>query len=138
MKMPTSILSVLAAALMLSSAASSAIADDTKITPLLAKPLPNFGSGEKEAMMLTIEYAPGASTEEHRHDAHVFVYVLEGSIVMQAKGGPEQTLTAGQTFYEVPEDVHAVSKNASTTNPAKFLVFMVKDKGKAPVLPASR
>ena len=107
---------------------------DTKITPLMAKEFANIAG--KEGLMLTVEYAPGASSPQHRHDAHVFVYVLEGSIVMQAKGGQEVTLGPGQTFYENPDDVHAVSKNASSTKAAKFLVFMVKEKGTAPVLPA--
>ena len=83
--------------------------------------------------MITVDYAPGGSDPVHRHDAHTFVYVLEGSVVMQVKGGKEVTLTPGQTFYEGPNDVHVVSRNASNTNPAKFLVFFVKDKG-APVL----
>ena len=82
--------------------------------------------------MLTVEYAPGASGQVHRHNAHVFVYVLEGQIVMQVEGGKEQVLSPGQTFYESPSDVHTVGRNASTTRPAKFLVFMVKNVG-APV-----
>lgn len=86
----------------------------------------------KEGTMITVEYAPGASGQVHRHNAHVFVYVLEGQIVMQVQGGSEQVLNAGQTFYESPSDVHSVGRNASTTKPAKFLVFMVKDTG-APV-----
>ncbi len=86
--------------------------------------------------MITVEYAPGASTPKHRHDAHVFGYVLEGSIITQAEGGQPVTLGPGQTFYETPSDIHAVSKNASATKPAKFLVFLVKDKGVPPVLPA--
>ena len=108
--------------------------DGTKIVPLFAKEL--VGLTDKEGMMLTVEYAPGASTPIHRHDAHVFVYVLEGSIIMQATGSPAVTLTAGQTFYENPGDVHAVSKNASDTKSAKFLVVLVKEKGAPPVLPA--
>ena len=83
--------------------------------------------------MLMIEYPPGSSDPIHRHTAHGFIYVLEGSIVMQVRGGKEVTLTPGQTFYEGPEDVHVVGRNASETEPAKFVVFFVKDKG-APVL----
>jgi quercetin dioxygenase-like cupin family protein len=83
--------------------------------------------------MITVEYAPGGSDPIHGHDAHAFVYVLEGSIVMQVKGGKEVTLTPGQTFYEGPNDLHVVSRNASKTTPAKFLVFFVKNKG-TPVL----
>ena len=87
----------------------------------------------KEGLMITVEYPPGGSDPIHRHNAHAFLYVLEGSIVMQVKGGKEVTLTPGQTFYEGPNDVHIVGRNASSTKPAKFLVFLVKDKG-APVL----
>jgi quercetin dioxygenase-like cupin family protein len=86
--------------------------------------------------MVTVEYPPGASSLEHRHNAYTFVYVLEGSVVMQVKGGKEVTLGPGQTFYESPEDIHTVSKNASNTKPAKFLVFFVKDKGAPPTVPA--
>lgn len=90
----------------------------------------------KEALMLEVEYPPGGANSVHRHDAHAFVYVLEGSIVMQLKGGEEVTLTPGQTFYEGPHDVHTISRNASTTEPAKFLVVLVKNEGVEPVLPA--
>ena len=83
--------------------------------------------------MLTVEYPPGGADPIHRHNAHAFVYVLEGSIVMQLQGGKETTLTPGQTFYEGPDDVHVVGRNASQTKPAKFVVFFVKNKG-APVL----
>ena len=86
----------------------------------------------KELLMLTVEYLPGGASLPHRHDAQVFVYVLEGQIKMQVAGGPVVTLGPGQTFYESPTDIHAVSANASKTKPAKFLVFIVKDKG-APV-----
>jgi quercetin dioxygenase-like cupin family protein len=89
----------------------------------------------KEGVMLTVEYAPGASSSKHRHNAHTFVYVLEGSIVMQVEGGDAVTLGPGQTFYESPEDIHSVSKNASNAHPAKFLVFFVKEKGAPPVVP---
>ena len=111
-----------------------AVVDDTRVTPLLVRPLDDIPG--KEGMVLTVEYAPGASTEAHRHDAHTFVYVLEGAIVMQVQGGEAVTLKAGQTFYESPTDVHTVSRNASTTEPARFLVFFVKNRDKAPVLPA--
>ena len=108
-------------------------ADDTRITPLLVRPFDDIPG--KEGMVQTVEYAPGASTEAHRHEAHTFVYVLEGAIVMQVQGGEAVTLKAGQTFYESPTDVHTVSRNASATEPAKFLVFFVKNKDRAPVLP---
>ena len=107
------------------------MAQEAKVTSLISKDLREFSG--KEGLMITVEYAPGGSDPVHRHDAHVFVYVLEGSIVMQVKGGKEVTLTPGQTFYEDPKDVHVVSRNASKTTPAKFLVFFVKDKS-APVL----
>ena len=90
----------------------------------------------KEGMMVTVEYPPGGSSAEHRHNAHTFVYVLEGSVVMQIKGGKEVTLGPGQTFYESPEDVHTVSRNASNTKPAKFIVFFVKEKGAPATVPA--
>jgi quercetin dioxygenase-like cupin family protein len=82
--------------------------------------------------MLTVEYPPGGSSPPHRHNANIFVYVLEGSLVMQVTGGKEVTLKEGETFYESPTDVHVVSRNASTTRPAKFLVFSFKAAG-APV-----
>jgi quercetin dioxygenase-like cupin family protein len=94
------------------------------------------GTAGKEATMVTVEYPPGGSSAEHRHNAHTFVYVLEGSVVMQVKGGQEVTLGPGQTFYESPEDIHSVSRNASTTKPAKFLVFFVKQKGAPATVPA--
>jgi quercetin dioxygenase-like cupin family protein len=87
----------------------------------------------KEGLMITVLYPPGSKDPIHRHNAHAFIYVLEGSIVMQVRGGREVTLTPGQTFYEGPDDVHTVGRNASQTKPAKFVVFFVKDKG-APVL----
>jgi quercetin dioxygenase-like cupin family protein len=87
----------------------------------------------KEGRMIMVEYAPGGSDPAHRHNAYAFVYVLEGSVVMQLKGGKELTLTPGQSFYEGPDDVHVVSRNASKTKPAKLLAFFVIQKG-APVL----
>jgi quercetin dioxygenase-like cupin family protein len=104
---------------------------EAKVTPLMSKDLTEFPG--KEGVMLMIEYPPGSSDPIHRHNAHGFIYVLEGSIVMQVRGGKEVTLTPGQTFYEGPTDVHIVGRNASQTKPAKFVVFFVKDKG-APIL----
>ena len=86
--------------------------------------------------MITVEYPPGGTDPVHRHDAHAFIYVLEGSIVMQVRGGEEVTLTPGQTFYEGTGDVHTVGRNASRTEPAKFLVLLLKSEGVEPVLPA--
>jgi quercetin dioxygenase-like cupin family protein len=111
--------------------ASTLIAQEAKVTPLMSKDLAEFPG--KEGVMITVVYPPGASDPIHRHNAHAFVYVLEGSVVMQLKGGKEITLTPGQTFYEGPKDVHTIGRNASSTKPAKFIVFLVKDKG-APVL----
>ena len=106
---------------------------DIRIVPLMKTPL--AGLAGKEGALLTVEYAPGASSSTHRHQAHTFVYVLEGSIVMQVEGGQAVTLVAGQTFYESPSDIHAVSKNASATERAKFVVFFVKDEDQPFVIP---
>ena len=110
---------------------STMVAQEAKVTELLSKDLTNLPG--KEGLMITVDFPPGSSDPIHRHNAHAFVYVLEGSIVMQVRGGKEVTLTPGQTFYEGPNDVHIVGRNASQTKPAKFVVFLVKDKG-APVL----
>jgi quercetin dioxygenase-like cupin family protein len=107
------------------------VAKEAKVTPLVSKDLPDLPG--KEGTMITVEYPPGSSDPIHRHNADAFVYVLEGSIVMQVRGGKEVTLSPGQTFYEGPNDVHVVGRNASQTKPAKFVVFLVKAKG-APVL----
>ena len=87
------------------------------------------GLAGKEVLMSTVTYPPGGASPPHRHDAQVFVYVLEGGLIMQVQGGPQVTLKPGETFYESPTDVHAVSANASRTQPATFLVFIIKDKG---------
>jgi quercetin dioxygenase-like cupin family protein len=108
------------------------LAQAAEVTTLRSKDLKDYCPG-KEGLMITVEYPPGWSDPVHRHNAYAFVYVLEGSVVMQLKGGKEVTLTPGQTFYEGPNDVHVVGRNASSTKPAKFLVFLVKKKG-APVL----
>jgi quercetin dioxygenase-like cupin family protein len=106
-------------------------AAEAKVTPLLSKDLKDFPG--KEGLMITVEYPPGSVDPIHRHNAHAFVYLLEGSIIMQVKGGKEVTLKPGDTFYEGPDDIHTVGRNASKTEPARFVVFFVKDKG-APVL----
>ena len=113
---------------------STAIAQQAKVTPLMSKDLTE--NPGKEALMITVEHAPGGSSAIHRHNAHAFVYVLEGSVVMQLKGGQQVTLTPGQTFYEGPDDVHLVDRNASRTEPAKFLVFLIKNKGAPALVPA--
>src|SRR6476661_7484267 len=115
--------------------AGTLVAQEAKVTPLMSKNLTEFPG--KEGVMITVEYPPGASDPVHRHNAHAFIYVLEGTIVMQVKGGNEATLTPGQTFYEGPNDVHLVGRNASQTKQAKFVVFLVKDKGAPVVVPAS-
>ena len=106
-----------------------------KVTPVFSKDLSDVPG--KEGLMLLVEYPPGSSDPIHRHNARAFVYVLEGSIVMQVRGGKEVTLTPGQTFYEGPDDVHVVGRNASQTKPAKFVVFLVKDKDAPVVVPAN-
>jgi quercetin dioxygenase-like cupin family protein len=110
---------------------STLVAQEAKVTQLMSKDMTDFPG--KEGVMITVVYPPGSSDPIHRHNAHAFVYVLEGSIIMQVRGGKQVTLTPGQTFYEGPNDVHVVGKNASQTKPAKFVVFLVKDKG-APIL----
>jgi len=128
---------VVALSLMLLGAGNALAADPPKeatVKPLLTQDLPDLPG--KEALMLTVEYPPGGSSKAHRHNADVFVYVLEGSIVMQVKGGKEVTLTPGQTFYEGPADIHTVGRNASKTKPAKFVVVLVKKQGVDAVLPA--
>ncbi len=109
----------------------TAMAQEPKVTPLMSKDLAEYPG--KEALMIMVEYPPGSSDAIHRHNAHALVYVLEGSVVMQVKGGKQVTLTPGQTFYEGPDDVHVAGRNASKTKPAKFVVVLIKDKG-APVL----
>ena len=111
----------------------TAMAEEPKVTPLMSKDLAE--SPGREVLMLTVEHAPGGSSAIHRHNAHAFVYVLEGAVVMQLKGGQHVSLTPGQTFYEGPDDVHVVDRNASATNPAKFLVFLIKDKGAPALVP---
>jgi quercetin dioxygenase-like cupin family protein len=112
------------------------MAQEATVTPLISKDLKELPG--KEVSMITVEYPPGGTDPIHRHDAHAFVYVLEGSIVMQVKGGEEVTLTPGQTFYEAPDDVHVVGRNASSTKTAKFLVFFIKGKGAPVLVPVSK
>lgn len=121
-----------AAGLAAAQLATAAPIPDPLVTALMSKDLANVPG--KEVLMITVDYAPGAFDPVHRHDAHGFIYVLEGSIVMGVKGGKEVTLKPGDTFYEGPDDLHTVGRNASKTKPAKFLVFLLKDKGKPPVI----
>jgi quercetin dioxygenase-like cupin family protein len=103
------------------------------VTALGTKALPDMPG--KEILMLQVDYPPGAADPLHRHDAHAMVYVLEGSVVMGVKGGKEVTLKPGETFYEGPQDVHTVGRNASKTRPARFVVFLLKDQGKPALIP---
>ena len=119
-------------AMLFSTTVVQAQTDDlVKVMELMTKDLKNVPG--KEVTMITVDYAPGGADPVHRHNASAFVYVLEGSIVMQMKGEKEVTLHPGETFYEDPEGVHLVGRNASDTKPAKFLVLLVKNKG-APIL----
>jgi len=117
--------------LLAASTAGAQEAPSASVTSLMTKALADYPG--KEVLMITVDYPPGAVDPVHRHNAHAFVYVLEGSIVMGVKGGKEITLTPGQTFYEGPNDVHTIGRNASLTKPARFLVFLLKDREK-PVL----
>jgi quercetin dioxygenase-like cupin family protein len=117
----------------LSLIAGTLMAQEPKVTSLMSKDLTE--NPGKELLMITVEHAPGGSSAIHRHNAHAMVYVLEGSVVMQLKGGKQVTLTPGQTFYEGPDDVHVVDRNASKTQPAKFVVFLIKDKGAPALIP---
>ena len=110
------------------------VAQEAKVAPLMSKDLTECPG--KEGVMITVEYPPGHSDDIHRHNAYVFVYVLEGSVVMQVKGGKEVALTPGQTFYEGPHDTHLVGRNASKTKSAKFVAFFVKTKGTPILVPA--
>ena len=120
-------------AVLLSLIPATLMAQGAKVASLLSKDLPE--NPGKELLMITVEHAPGGSSPVHRHNAHAMVYVLEGSVVMQLKGGKEVTLTPGQTFYEGPNDIHVVDRNASKIQPAKFLVFLIKDKGAPALVP---
>jgi quercetin dioxygenase-like cupin family protein len=117
----------------LSLIAGTVMAQEPKVASLMSKDLPE--NPGKELLMITVEHVPGGSSPIHRHNAHAMVYVLEGSVVMQVKGGKEVTLTPGQTFYEGPNDIHVVDRNASKTQPAKFVVVLIKDKGAPALVP---
>jgi quercetin dioxygenase-like cupin family protein len=124
----------LVALVLLCLTSGTALAQEPKVTSLMSKDL--MENPRKEVLMITVDHAPGGSNAIHRHNAQAFVYVLEGSVVMQLKGGLQVTLTPGQTFYEGPDDVHVVDRNASSAQPAKFLVVLIKDKGAPAVVPA--
>jgi quercetin dioxygenase-like cupin family protein len=124
---------------LLSAGGAGALAQNAKnsatVTPLMTKDL--VGVPGKEAVILTVEYVPGGASVPHRHDAQVFLYMLEGSIITQVEGQEPVTLKPGETFYESPSDIHKTAKNASQTEPAKIVVFIVKDKGKPITRPAN-
>jgi quercetin dioxygenase-like cupin family protein len=126
-KMKTTALSLPLLSLM----ASPVMAQQPDVATVMSRELPDIPG--KEVVMITVEFPPGGSDPVHRHNADGFIYVLEGSVVMQVKGGTEVTLTPGQSSYEGPEDIHVVGRNASNTRPAKLLAVLVKDKG-APIL----
>jgi quercetin dioxygenase-like cupin family protein len=113
-------------------AAGSANLQVGKVTRLMTKDLPDVAG--KEGMVETVDFAPGEASQPHRHNADLFVYVLEGSVITQVKGESPLTVHAGEVFYESPTDVHIVSRNASETKPAKLLVFYVKAKGTPPTV----
>lgn len=113
----------------------SLAAERAATTPLRSQPLADLN---KVADMLTVEYAPGQSSPPHRHNSHVLVYVLEGALVMGVQGKDPVTVKAGETFYESPTDIHTVSRNASGTERAKFLVTLIHDPGAATMLPADK
>src|SRR5262245_54209538 len=113
--------------------APAATQEPPKVTTLFSRDLSDIPG--KEGTMLIVEYPPGGADPVHRHDANAFVYVLEGSVIMQLKGLDPATLHPGQTFYEGPDDIHVVGRNASKTEPAKFLVVLVKNKGAPALIP---
>lgn len=107
--------------------------DGPEVIPVMVKDLADIPG--KEALMITVNYKPGEVEVPHRHDAHCFLYVLEGEVIMGLQGGKEVTVKAGQSFYEGPNDIHTVGRNASKTKPAKFLVLLLKNEGVDAVLP---
>lgn len=124
LKIAITVAAVVLCASLIRAESSEALA--ARANALLARDV--VGMPGMQVIMSTVEYPPGGRSAPHRHDAQVFVYVLEGHVIMQVKGGPRMTLGPGETFYESPDDIHSVSANASNTEPAKFLVFMLKDK----------
>ncbi|AYG70071.1 MULTISPECIES: cupin domain-containing protein [unclassified Rhizobium] len=124
---------LVSASVCLSGTLAVAAEDSAKVTPLMTKGLPDYPG--REALMLAVEYGPGGSSPVHKHEADAFVYVVEGSIVMQVKGQKEVTLSPGEAFYESPSDIHLVSRNASDTKPAKFIVVLLKKKSNPVSIP---
>ncbi len=124
----------LLAAVLLTILATVSVAQQSSASILFQTDLPDIEG--REAVVLEVVYPPGVASSSHRHNAHTFVYVLEGSVVMAVAGGEEKTLVAGETFYESPHDIHSVSRNASDTEPAKILVVFIKNEGAAMTEPA--
>jgi quercetin dioxygenase-like cupin family protein len=124
---------LLASLLSITSAPLRAQAPEPKVTVVSSRDLADVPG--KEELIITVDYAPGGADQPHRHNADAFVYVIEGSVVEQVKGGKPVTLTVGQTFFEGPDDIHVVGRNASSTQPAKLLAVLIKKKGAAPVIP---
>ena len=124
-----------AALLTLTLSTAAHAAEPVRVTELLTQPLANVAG--KEVTMITVDYAPGAADPIHRHNASAFVYVLEGVVEMQMKGGEKVTLRPGQTFYEDPDGIHLVGRNASDKEPAKFVVFLVKNPGTPIFIPVA-
>ncbi|MBK4217647.1 cupin domain-containing protein [Paracoccus caeni] len=114
---------------------TAAMAHEGMVTPLFAADIPEMPG--KEIVLISVDYEAGDETPTHRHDAHAVVYVLEGAVIMQVEGQEPQTVTTGETFSEKPDDIHLVSRNASDTDPAKFLVFLLKDKDNSIVAPSN-
>lgn len=135
--MTKAVLKLFAPVLLLSACAAEAkqVAPAAIVSEVMTKELADYPG--KEALVLTVVYPPGSIDPVHRHNAHAFVFVLEGSIVMGVRGGKTVTLTPGQTFYEGPNDVHTIGRNASRTKPAKFLVVLLKDRRAPAVIPAN-
>ncbi len=106
--------------------------DSEKVTVISSHPIV---AGLDEALVVTVELAPGMTAKPHRHNAQVFVYMLEGEVVMQLNNGEKTTLKPGNSFYESPDDLHTLTQNVSNSKSAKFLVFLLKKKGVPPVLP---
>jgi quercetin dioxygenase-like cupin family protein len=114
--------------------ATPVMAEEAKVTPLMSKDIAGFPG--KELVFIAVEYPPGHQDPIHRHNAQSFVYVVQGSVIMQVRGGQRVTLRPGQTFYEGPEDVHVIGRNASRTKPARILVYLIKNKDTPVLVPA--
>lgn len=129
---PTSLIAFLAGAFIL--APTPAAAQQAVVSSLMTRALGDIPG--KEMVVLEVTYPVGSHDAVHRHNAHGFIYVLEGSIVMQVRGGKEVTVGPGQMFYEGPQDIHIVGRNASSTTPARFLVFLLKNQGTPVLVPS--